>query len=89
MNGGSQEGTGGFGQAGKQCPRSIIYSWVPRRRASSWQRAARSGWDDSCLSSCLSPLSSSRPPSFAFPEFFLVGRSLPALSVGMLSSQEL
>lgn len=39
MNGGSLEGTGGCGQAGKQCPRSIIYSWVPRRRASSWQRA--------------------------------------------------
>ena len=82
MNGGSQEGTGGFGQAGKQCLQSIIHSWVPRRRASSWQRAARSGWADSCLSSCLSPLSSSRPPSpFCGAE--------PAPSVGMLSSQEL
>ena len=50
MNGSGQEGTGGFGQAGKQCLRSIIYSWMPRRKASSWQRAARCGWPDSCLS---------------------------------------
>lgn len=39
-DGGNKEGTGGFGEAGKQCPRSIIYSWIPRRRVSSWQQAS-------------------------------------------------
>lgn len=47
--------------------------------------------------SCLSPLRSSGPPSalprllfvFLVSRSLLVGRSLPAISVGMLSSQEL
>ena len=61
MNGGGQEGTGGFGQAGKQCLRSIIYSWVPRRRASSWQRAVSCGWPDSCPSELPLPSQVLRP----------------------------
>ena len=70
MNGGGQEGTGGFGQAGKQCLLSIIYSWVPRRRASSWQRAARCGWPDSCPSELPLPSQVLRPslgPPSALP----------------------
>ena len=70
MNGSGQAGTGGFGQAGKQCLRSIIYSWMPRRKASSWQRAARCGWPDSCLSELPLPSQVLRP-SLAFPSLFL------------------